>query len=44
MAIAGLMAPLGSLIGLGLTGYIIIGINVNDPVECMSRLQKIVYI
>ena len=42
MAIAGLMAPLGSLLGLGLTGYIIIGIN-DDPVECMNRLKKIVY-
>jgi len=32
MAIAGLMAPFGSLIGLGLAGYIVVGVDVHDPV------------
>lgn len=43
MAIAGLMAPLGSLLGLGLAGIIIIGLDVDDPIECMNHLKKIVY-
>jgi len=43
MAISGLMAPLGSLLGLGLAGIIIIGLDVNDPIECMNHLKKIVY-
>lgn len=37
-AISGLMAPLGSLLGLALTGVIATGVNVDDPVDCMNRL------
>ena len=43
-ALAGLMAPLGSLFGLGLAGGVAAGMDTEDPVQCMDRLKKIVYI
>jgi MFS family permease len=42
-AISGLMAPLGSLVGLGMTGAIAAGMDVDDKEQCMNRLQQIVY-
>jgi len=42
-AISGLMVPVGSLIGLGLAGYLAAGVDSEDPVDCMDRLKLIVY-
>ena len=38
------MAPLGSLVGLGLTGVIAAGVDVDDPVDCMQRLEEMIWI
>ena len=43
-AVAGLMAPLGALLGLALTGVLAAGVDVDDPVDCMNRLEKITYL
>lgn len=42
-AIMGLMAPVGSLLGLGLTGVIAAGVDSSDPQDCNKRLQTIIY-
>ena len=42
-AISGLMAPLGALLGLGVAGIFSAGVQIDDPVDCMQRLKKIVY-
>ena len=42
-AIAGLMAPLGSLLGFVLAGAFAAGVDSKDQADCMTRLQKIVY-
>ena len=38
------MAPLGALIGLAVTGVLAAGIDVDDPVDCMERLESISWI
>lgn len=43
-AISGLMAPLGSLIGLALTGVLSAGVNTDDAQDCFKRFRKIVYV
>ena len=43
-AIIGLMAPVGSLIGLGLAGALAAGVDSADPIDCMDRLELIVYV
>ena len=44
VAIAGLMAPLGSLIGLALSGILAAGVDAEDPQDCMDRLHSMVYV
>ena len=43
-AIAGLMAPIGTLIGLGLAGALSTGVDPDIKSECMSGFHKIVYV
>jgi len=43
-AIIGLMAPVGSLLGLTLAGVLAAGVDTADPVDCMDRLELIVYV
>jgi len=38
------MAPLGALLGLAMTGVFAAGVDVDDPVDCMNRLKKIIWI
>lgn len=42
-AISGLMAPLGSLLGLAVAGVFSSGVDTEDPVDCYNRLKNIVY-
>jgi len=42
-AISGIMAPLGALTGLALAGVIAAGVDVDDPVDCMERLEKMIW-
>ena len=42
-AISGLMAPLGSLLGLAVAGVFSSGVDKDDPVDCFNRLKNIVY-
>ena len=44
MAIASLMAPLGSLLGLTISGVIAAGVDETDPVDCYNRFTSMVYI
>jgi hypothetical protein len=43
IAISGLCSPFGSLLGLGLTGVIAVGIDIDDIPMCRSRLKEIIY-
>ena len=43
-AICGLMAPLGSLLGLAMTGVIAAGVNSDSQSDCLSRFEEIIYI
>jgi len=38
------MAPMGSLIGLAITGFIASGIDAKDQDACMKAMKTIVYI
>lgn len=43
-AIAGLMAPLGNLIGYIIAGTLAAGVDSEDPIDCMQRLRKLVFV
>ena len=43
-AIAGLMAPMGALVGLAMTGALASGIDSTDPEICMNRFKLIVFV
>ena len=42
-ALAGLMAPLGALIGLAITGSFAAGVDIESSQDCLKRLKEIVY-
>ena len=43
-AISGLMAPVGSLLGLAMTGVLASGVDKEDSKDCYDRFVKIVYV
>lgn len=43
-AICGLMAPLGSLLGLAMTGVIAAGVDSDNQQDCLSRFKELLYI